>query len=171
MKIGKQPKRMGQPSAAFLARQASSSEAAQPSDGSLRLYLDDERPCPRGWLLARSPKAFFDALEAAPAGKIREIALDWYLGAGVADGITVGHRLVEVMKERPELFSGLETVYLHSSDRQKAIEMMRIIEQPLREDWQGIPFFSTHVGAPEMDGSERRLRRPRRLIGTGSSAW
>jgi len=162
MKIGKQPKRMGQPSAAFLARQ-SVAPGAQQSDGKLRVFLDDERPCPKGWLLARSPKAFFDTLEAAPEGKIREIALDWYLGSGIADGIAVGHRLVELMKERPELFAGLETIYLHSSDRTKAIEMMRIVEEPLREDWQGLPFFATHIGQPEMDGSERRLRRPSRF--------
>ena len=50
-----------------------------------------------------------------------------------------------------------------SSDRTKAIEMMRIVEEPLREDWQGLPFFATHIGQPEMDGSERRLRRPSRF--------
>lgn len=170
MKIGKQPKRMGQPSAAFLARQSVASDA-RPSDGKLRIFLDDERPCPRGWLLARSPKAFFDAVETAPAGSVREIALDWYLGSGIADGIAVGHRLVELMRERPELFTGLETIYLHSSDRTKAIEMMRIVEEHLREDWQGLPFFSTHIGAPEIDGSERRLRRPSRLSTRDLSSW
>lgn len=41
--------------------------------------------------------------------------------------------------------------------------MMRIVEEPLREDWQGLPFFATHIGQPEMDGSERRLRRPSRF--------
>src|SRR5690606_32772286 len=55
-------------------------------DDLIRIFLDDERPCPPGWILCRNVIEFETALKHTPKGKLRAVSLDWYLGAGVMDG-------------------------------------------------------------------------------------
>lgn len=173
MRIGKGPKRMGGPSKEFLARKAGMSAEGRPvagrdppKEGPVHVFLDDERPCPTGWTLVRDPKAFDDLLASLEDGRIVSISLDWHLGTGIVNGEEVARRLVSTMRSRPALFSNLEVIRLHSSDRGKAIDMMRTIELPLREGWTDITFFSTDLGLPDMHGRDLEpgaARRPTRF--------
>lgn len=161
MKIGKGPKRFGGPSRQFLARKAAMSAEGRPvagqkpsKDGPINVFLDDERPCPTGWTLVRDPHAFEELLDAMADGRIVRISLDWHLGTGIVNGEEIVRRLVSRMRRTPALFSNLELVRLHSSDRTKAIDMMHTVEQPLREGWTDLPFFSTDLGLPDMHGRD-----------------
>lgn len=136
MKIGKGPKRMGGPSAAFIARKAERDavqEGRPPSDGGVMLYLDDERPLPEGWTLARSPRAFFELVggDRDVSDRITHLSLDWYLGSGVSDGLVVAGRIADRFHEDPGFLPRLKAIGLHSSDRDKAVEMHRILEDAI----------------------------------------
>lgn len=176
MKLGKQPKRFGGPSAKFLARKAGLSadgktiNAQAPKEGSVHLFLDDDRPCPAGWTVARSAKAFFELIDAIGPNRIETISLDWYLGACTPNGEAVAEQLLDLMRKKPDLFSKLELIRFHSSDRKMAIAMMRTLEEPLREGWESLPFFATALGLPDYSGADlngsaakrahdRRIRR------------
>lgn len=139
MKIGKTPKRMGGPSAAFLARKAEQDailEGRPPSDGGVKVYLDDERALPQGWTLARSPAAFFEMVggDRDVSDRITHISLDWHLGTGVADGETVARRLAECFTTDPGFMPRLRAIGFHSSDRKRAVAMHRMIDDALSED-------------------------------------
>ncbi len=166
MRVGKGPKRFGGPSKQFLARKAALSAEGRPvagrkppKDGPVNVFLDDERPCPDGWTLVRDPHAFEELLDGLDDGRIVRISLDWHLGTGIVNGEEIARRLVSRMRRTPALFSNLEMVRLHSSDRGKAIDMMHTIEQPLREGWTELPFFSTDLGLPDMHGRDLRNDR------------
>lgn len=159
MKIGKGPKRFGGPSEKFLMRKRGldpngrpATGGVMPKEGPVRIFLDDERALPFGWTLARGPKEFFDLVDGLAPGRLVGLSLDWHLGAEVVNGEEIARTLVRRMKEKPETFSNLEIIRLHSSDRVKAIAMMRTVEEPLREDWPGLPFYSTDLGLPDMHG-------------------
>ena len=139
MKIGKTPKRMGGPSATFLARKAEEQailEGRPPSEGGVKVYLDDERPLPSGWTLARSPGAFFEMVggDRDVSDRITHLSLDWYLGSGVSDGESVARRLAELFHAAPGFMPRLRAIGMHSSDRDKAVAMYRIINEALTED-------------------------------------
>lgn len=130
MKLGKQPKRFGRPSAKFLARQSKQNDVPGEiaKSGDLRIYLDDDRPCPKGWILAKSPKEFFDIIGDEEVRKrITHISLDWHLGTGIINGEEVAKRL-SVMLEDEHNLPKLEFITLHSSDRKKAVAMARILD-------------------------------------------
>lgn len=139
MKIGKQPKRLGGPSAKFLARKAAQMEAdAQtvPGSGKVPLYLDDERACPKGWVLVRSPRALFDLIEGADAiaDRITHLSLDWHLGTGIMNGEGVADWLAERFHTNPDFLPRLEAVGLHSSDREKAMKMLHKLREAIPEE-------------------------------------
>lgn len=132
MKLGKQPKRFGRPSLAFAERRRD--PMADRSDGPIYVYLDDERPCPDGWRLARSAAAFFEIIEGPDADRITHISLDWYLGVGVRDGMAIAQKLADMIEDRPQMLPALKVIACHSSDRDMAIQMARIIEAALPAD-------------------------------------
>lgn len=161
MRIGNGPKRFGGPSQKFLSKKKGLDQQGRPvagekppKDGPVRIFLDDERALPKGWTLARGPGEFMKLLDEVAPGRIVAISLDWHLGTGVANGEDVARRLIGRMRDRPELFSNLEIIWLHSSDRQKAIAMMHTVETPLQEDWEGLPFYTTALGLPDIHGRD-----------------
>lgn len=139
MKIGKTPKRMGGPSPAFLARKAEEQaimEGRPPSEGGVRIYLDDERPLPQGWTLARSPKAFFDMVggDRDVSDRVTHLSLDWYLGTGVANGESVATTLADRFRSDAGFLPRLQAIGFHSSDRDKAIAMVHILRNAIGEE-------------------------------------
>ena len=153
MKIGKTPKRMGGPSAAFLARQAERQavmEGRPPSEGGVRIYLDDERALPEGWTLARSPKAFFEMVggDRDVSDRVTHLSLDWYLGTGVTNGEAVATTLADRFRTDPGFLPRLRAIGFHSSDRDKAVAMVRILRDAIGDD--------------RLDGIDMRLGTPRR---------
>lgn len=140
MKIGKQPKRFGGPSAQFLAKKAAREEAQDqtvPKAGLVPIYLDDERKCPPGWVLVRNPKALFDLIEGddAVADRITHLSLDWHLGTGIMNGEAIAEWLATRFRADPEGFlPKLEAIGLHSSDREKALAMFRTLQDAIPED-------------------------------------
>lgn len=149
MKLGKQPKRFGKPSAAFLARQARQAQKDDtgqiPQSGGIRIYLDDERKAPAGWTLVKSPKAFYDLIDNADLREqITHMSLDWHLGAGITNGEEVVKRLA-VMLEDAAYFPKLEIITLHSSDRKKAIAMAKTLEAAIGRERETIVAIGRYV--------------------------
>ncbi len=136
MKFGKQPKRHGRPSAKFLASRPKQNDASGKiaNNGDLRIYLDDDRECPRGWILAKSPKAFFDIIaDEEVRERITHISLDWHLGTGITNGEEVAKRLAAMLEDE-SIFAKLEFITLHSSDRKKAVAMARTLDAVIDRD-------------------------------------
>ena len=156
MKI-RPPKYPNKKSDKFLARKAAEAEKlskAAPESGDIKIFLDDERECPKGWVLARNPAEFTDLIEDAENGRITEISLDWYLGAGIADGVAVAKYLSELMNSDTERFKSLECIRFHSSDQEKAAEMMRTIIDPYRDKGE-MPDFAIDFGVPREETFSR----------------
>lgn len=105
-------------------------------DDFVRIYLDDERPKPDGWLLARSPFEFFELLNRGKefTDKIITISLDWYLGVGVVNGEEVAHRLAKMFKEDVNFLPNIECISMHSSDRDAARRMIDKIRPAISQD-------------------------------------
>lgn len=141
----KPPRKQRRKSSSFIARQADRKEVAQKTvpigANNIRIYLDDERDCPDGWVLARSSAEFFKALNVLSDGALTEISLDWHLGSGQATGVEVTERLRDMIIARPGLFSALDEIGFHSSDIEKRVEMARILRpltdegEPLEDVW------------------------------------
>jgi hypothetical protein len=109
-----------------------------PVDNRVRIYLDDERPCPEGWILARTPKEFFDLLKGDKEflDRVTHLSLDWYLGHNHRDGVQVTKELAELFftghyEEKPFL-PNLKAVGFHSSDREQAARMHIILNEALQ---------------------------------------
>lgn len=141
MRLGKGPKRFrtgeerrrqkgsGQMRSAETATRV---QTVPPTEGPVSIFLDDERPCPEGYTLARSPAAFDAIVEAVGGERVAHMALDWHLGCGIEDGIAVATRLADRMTADPKAFPALTIVSLHSSDHGKAREMHDILETGLK---------------------------------------
>jgi len=143
MKIGKQPKRFGGPSKAFIAKRdgdrvatKAAADVAVPDDGGVRIYLDDERPVPDGWTLAKSPAALMELLGGSRdvTDRVTHLSLDWYLGTGITNGEEIARRLAARFRDDPDYMPRLEAIGLHSSDRDKAIAMMQTLRDAIPED-------------------------------------
>lgn len=130
MKIGKQPRRLGGPSQKFLDRKAQEEavrQERQQESGTIRVYLDDERKCPEGWTLVRTPKAFMALIDGNGASRISHLSLDWYLGTGIMNGEAIAQSLSDRFREDCSFLPALKAIGLHSSDREKAIAMFHIL--------------------------------------------
>ena len=98
-------------------------------DDSIKVFLDDERTCPPGYMLARSPHAFFKLIDDEDlAARIVELSLDWYLGVGVSDGLSVANTLAGMLKKNPMMFPKLNLIRCHSSDMGMARRMVAVFE-------------------------------------------
>ena len=107
-----------------------------PAEGGVNIYLDDERPCPAGWTVVRSPGALYELIEGprSVADRIVNLSLDWYLGAGMENGAKVAEWLAERFRADPAFLPKVEAIGLHSSDRKEAIGMFRILQDAIPED-------------------------------------
>jgi hypothetical protein len=141
VKIGKGPKRMGGPSPKFLARKAAEAAlrgpaavpgAPVPTDGPVRVFLDDERACPKGWILARSSAELIRIIGDL-GDRIEALSLDWYLGSGHVNGEFIAEDLIKRAGEDPRFLPLLRIVTAHSSDRSRAYNMVRTIELGFHE--------------------------------------
>jgi len=138
MKIGKGPKRFGGPSKEFLARKGSQDQAKAdakasklPDGGDINIFLDDERPCKGPWTLVRSPAKFLELItDERIAARVRRISLDWYLGAGIQNGEAVAADLAARLLD-PAFMPNLEVIHFHSSDHDKALGMLRKVQESL----------------------------------------
>lgn len=148
----KPPKKPRRPSAKFLARKAEQEAIRRetpPAEGGVRIYLDDERSPPEGWTLVKSVTALMTMLFELEPGRLERLSLDWHLGSGVTTGHDAVERILRLMLEEPERFANLKSVTCHSSDRSEAIMMARKLEDPLSDEWVGIPLYRVGIGQPD----------------------
>jgi hypothetical protein len=81
------------------------------------VYLDDLRPCPRGFVLARNAEEFMLLLEYESVGIA---SLDHDLGWNVPNGLEVARRMVELQRFPQE-------IYLHSSNPSGRASMYQLL--------------------------------------------
>lgn len=99
-----------------------------PKDGSLSLWLDDERPAPNNWIAIKTPWDFINILDDKEiSGNITRMSLDWYLGAGVDNGEKVASKISNRIRSNPDFLPSIKEVFNHSSDRDKARSMAIMI--------------------------------------------
>lgn len=164
MKIGKQPGRFGGPSQEFRRKRDEAERVAReaaarvvPADGPIRVYLDDDRPCPKGWTLVRSKDELFALLDGdtSAAARIERLSLDWHLGADQGrtgfvvrpNGEAVATALADRFRADDQFLPTLEIVHFHSSDPDKAIVMLRTIMAALSDTRLDDVYLD--IGAPE----------------------
>lgn len=71
----------------------------------INVYLDDVRPCPQGFVAARSAE---DCLLLLAASEVNLLSLDFELGMGQPNGLAVVHGIIASGKYPKE-------IYVHSS--------------------------------------------------------
>jgi len=124
-------------------------------DGKIRIYLDDERPCPTGWTLARNVDELGKLLDFTPPDRIAEISLDWHLGTGVMNGHAAAALVSAALARQPAGYTSLRRIYCHSSDRDEAGTMARTIAQVVLEH-EALERVRVRIGAaiiPEASSS------------------
>jgi len=86
----------------------------------VKLYVDDVRPCPAGWTVARTPE---EAQALLAQGGVDEVSLDYYIGVG--DGgnfLSVAYYLAQMpLDTRPQRVS------LHTSSEFGASQLRRAL--------------------------------------------
>ena len=92
-----------------------------------KIYLDDERPCPPGWVLVKNSTSLFNILDGEHAAKVQLLSLDWYLGVGVYDGEKIATLLAERFRTDPQFLPSLQGIVFHSSDRTAARRMLNTV--------------------------------------------
>ena len=88
----KPPKKPRKPSAKFLARKAEQEAARRetpPTEGGVRIYLDDERVPPEGWTLVKSVTALMEMLRTLEPGRLERLSLEEVL-LEIADVVVDG---------------------------------------------------------------------------------
>ena len=83
----------------------------------MNIYLDDYRPCPSGFVLAKNVEECIALLEQA---EVEILSLDYDLGWGQPTAIEVVHYIVE-NKRFPK------TVYLHTSSPSGRMQMYQLL--------------------------------------------
>ncbi len=84
----------------------------------IHLYLDDFRPCPKGFVLAKNAeecKMIIDEYE------IDILSLDYDLGWGEPNGLTIVHHLIETGKFP-------KRIYLHTSSASGRMQMYELLK-------------------------------------------
>ncbi len=92
----------------------------------MKLYVDDVRPAPAGWRLARTVEQAVHLLETE---SVEELSLDYVIGVYPENNFSPVARHVARMPadRRPK------TVYLHTSSLQGARELQGILEGYVQE--------------------------------------
>jgi hypothetical protein len=88
----------------------------------MKVWLDDERPAPEGWVACRWPKEVIELLET---GNVTEMSLDHDLGDLYITGYDVVLWLEEKCHEDPEFH--LPVVMVHSSNAPARIRMKQAL--------------------------------------------
>ena len=85
----------------------------------INVYLDDFRPCPKGFVLARNIEECMTLLSNC---KVDILSLDHDLGIGEPTGLDLVKKMVEKGYYANE-------IYLHSSSRSGRMNMYQLLEQ------------------------------------------
>ncbi len=107
----------------------------------MRVFLDDVRPAPEGWLRARTPEEVIALLRT---GRVEALSLDFDLGFRGEEERRTGEVVLQWLEER--VFRGeadfeLPEVTIHSSNpvgRQRLQRALDAIERRLREPPDGL---------------------------------
>lgn len=118
---------------------------------SLGIFLDDERSCPEGWLLARTPAEFFNTLHSIDTRRLTQISLDWHLGPGQPNGEEIATILADPEADHFALIKNVTHINCHSSDMERAYAMIRILEK-------AFPDVIFGVGTPGKMGAATAMR-------------
>lgn len=80
----------------------------------MKIYLDDERPAPEGWVLVKTVPAFIDLMRSA-RGRVEEVSLDHDLGE---EGGGTGHDAVSWLEEQVLAYDypAPRRVHVHTSN-------------------------------------------------------
>lgn len=98
----------------------------------IKLWLDDERPTPKGYdLTATNPQEFTKILREQ--GIPDFISFDWYLGVGQSNGSELIDWIIARHKESVLEFPKGFHFNVHSSDRKMNVEMYRKLQNYLDE--------------------------------------
>ena len=112
----------------------SRTELTEPLEtGPIRIFLDDERDAPEGFVVARTLPAFRKLLDSIDMSRLHTICLDWHLGSHAEpgqSGFDAAQMIIDKLAEYPLQFSGLSSIWLHSSDIEKAADMARMLSKP-----------------------------------------
>lgn len=111
----------------LLKRACSANETAP-----IGIFLDDERPCPEGWILARTPGEFYNILHMIEHSRLTHLALDWHLGSGQPNGYDIAVELSEPNGHHIRLLDNVKMVYCHSSDYSRAREMIVMLNASMQ---------------------------------------
>jgi hypothetical protein len=107
-----------------------------PDEGPIRIFFDDEREMPEGFVIARTVPAFRELLESIDLSRLHTVCFDWHLnhdhqtvaGESGHDAVAI---LVDMIEQDHERFSGLSSIWLHSTDLKEAIAMARKLDRCL----------------------------------------
>lgn len=85
----------------------------------LKIYLDDERPAPEGWILVATPA---DAIDYLKTGKVLSLSLDHDLGDDVSIG--TGYDVLSWIEERVVLYGFVPPIIdIHTANPSARIKM------------------------------------------------
>lgn len=135
----------------------------------MKLYIDDTRPAPEGWVLADSFHAGLAAVAEAEE-EITHIAFDWQLDPDrpSLNGERLLHELALIHFEEVPVFTQPREHYTcHSSDAHKREKMGRILDAVLAakdcEDFRHrLSRRSASREAPKMSALDRLRKAKRR---------
>lgn len=107
-----------------------------PADGPIKVFFDDEREMPEGFVIARTIPDLRRLLESIDLSRLHTVCLDWHIKSDMrTTSEESGHdavaMLVEMIEEDHTRFSGLSSIWMHSTDVEQAIAMARTMERCL----------------------------------------
>lgn len=88
----------------------------------MKIYLDDTRPCPEGWVLVRTVEQAIKLLETE---QVEEISLDNDLGLGYTEGWEVLDFLEETVFDNKNF--PMPIVSVHSANPVRVAYMKRVL--------------------------------------------
>lgn len=87
----------------------------------MKLYVDDVRTPPPGWVLART---VLDAIKTLDAGGVEEVSLDYFIGDGEGGTfLPVAHHIAAMEKSRRP-----SRVYFHTASSAGAARLARALD-------------------------------------------
>jgi hypothetical protein len=102
----------------------------------IRLFVDDDRDPFEGWVLARNHREALAYFREESPHRIIELSLDWYMGdTGLFGDAIAREMLGRTFYLDLPVFDDLETVYLHSSDRQMAKVQANMFKEAQADGW------------------------------------
>jgi hypothetical protein len=93
-----------------------------PAEGPVRIFLDDERPAPEGWTLAKYANELFRIVDRIPE-RVEAISFDQNLIPGDAKGREIADLLWEEVASGEIVLPNLKQVGFHTDDHSAADAM------------------------------------------------